>query len=339
MDSAGNTTHTLGLQLVACHLCGHQDSKIKFQLPARKDQVGLYGRDVWDIVQCNHCNLIYVNPQPDKEALAHYYQFDNVKDQEYLQRWFLDNEDLQRPTWLRYLRTMTRHSAPGKLLDVGCGAGSFLIEARKIGYDVYGQEVSPFFVAHCSNIKNLPVFEGELETLPFEPASFDYVTTFDVIEHHPNPQQLVETMHALLKEDGLLVIGTHDIGNIFARWYGKRWRYVQPVGHLTYFSRTTLCRLLENSGFKILHVGGIHTVDATDVAEYVRMLTQFVRVILVRLLIVGIYRPLTKWIPRLSRWRLKIGSAELTHEKLLTRAGTQIIMNDNMLILAVKRCA
>ncbi len=326
---------------IPCCICRVDDTTLRYLLPVRDDQRGLFALDEWPVVQCQRCRLLYANPRPSKAALDHFYTFQNAQDQAFVQRWFIENADLQRQTWRRYIRTLRRYnkSLTGKLLDVGCGAGTFLAEARSAGFDVVGQEIAPFFVDYCRNVNQLTVHQGELETLPLEPNSFDVVTSFDVIEHHHDPQLLVQTMKSLLKPDGLLVVGTHDIGNLFARLYGKRWRYLQPIGHLTYFSRRTLSRLLQQNGFRILHVGGIHTVDESDKKELWRYGTQFVRVILLRLFILGFYKPLTHYLPFLTRWRLKMKDGELTHEKLLTRAGSQIIMNDNLLMLAVKEAA
>jgi 2-polyprenyl-3-methyl-5-hydroxy-6-metoxy-1,4-benzoquinol methylase len=327
-------TATQGIEYVCCNLCGADDTAVRYRIPVRDDQQGNYGQDIWNIVQCQRCGLIYTNPRPDAAALAVYYTFTNEWDYKFIQDWFIENADLQRPTWQRYLRVMRRYVPAGKLLDVGCGAGTFLLQAQEEGFEVYGQEVSPFFAQYGRTEHHLPIYEGELQTLNLAANSLDIATAFDVIEHHPNPRQLLQQMHHLLKPGGLVVISTHDIGNFYARLYGDRWRYLNPVGHLVYFTRQTLQTMLHETGFQVLQTGGIHTIDAGRTAVTRNKITQFCRVILLRALIIGLYKPVASRIPRLSHWQIHYGRATLTHKKLLLRTSNQIVMDDDMVILA-----
>ncbi|MFQ5580520.1 MAG: class I SAM-dependent methyltransferase [Anaerolineae bacterium] len=328
------STTTTGLEYIRCNLCGSNDPALLFEVPVRPDQEGQFAQDVWNIVRCRNCQLVYVNPRPDTIALKEYYTFSNPVDMAFIQGWFIQNADLNRVTWQRYLRAIRRFCPSGSLLDVGCGAGSFLITAQEAGFQVLGQEISDYFVEFCRNKLALPVMAGELETLDLAPASFDCVTAFDVIEHHPDPQRLLHTMHWLLKPGGLAVISTHDIGNFFARFYGPRWRHIAPIGHLTYFTRSTLAEMLMNCGFQVVYQGGMHTIDGHRRAEVRNYLTQFLRVVLLRALVLGIYKPISARLPAMTRWQVRWQYGLLNHEKLLLRAGEQIVMNDDMVLLA-----
>ncbi len=326
---------THGVAYVSCNLCGADDARQRYDIAVRPDQRGVYGRDSWPIVQCRRCGLVYANPRPDAAALEAYYRFANPWDAQYVQDWFIANADLQRPTWQRFLAVIQRFGPPGRLLDVGCGAGSFLVEARAAGFDVLGQEVAPYFISYARQTHQLTVYDGEIETLPLAPHSLDYTTAFDVIEHHPDPAHLVRAMHHLLRPGGIIAISTHDIGNFFARLYGARWRYLNPVGHLTYFTRATLRALLEQNGFRVVYSGGIHTADGSRPAEWRNYLLQFGRVVVGRALILGLYKPITQRWPTLTHWQIATRSGMIHHAKLLLRAGRQIVMNDDMLVLAV----
>jgi ubiquinone/menaquinone biosynthesis C-methylase UbiE len=66
----------------------------------------------------------------------------------------------------------------GSYLDVGCGRGDMLAEAKALGFDpVHGTEVVPQL------IDGLRVVRAEAHALPFPDKSFDVVTMLDVIEH------------------------------------------------------------------------------------------------------------------------------------------------------------
>ena len=323
-----------GLEYVTCGLCGEDDTEKVFDVPVRSDQIGIYVRDSWPVVRCRRCGLVYVNPRIDAAARNAYYEFKNPVDFEFVHAWFVNNADLQRATWQRFLRVIQRYCLTGRLLDVGCGTGSFLIEAQNSGYTVLGQEVAPYFVKFCRAQHGLTVYEGDLGTLTLDPASFDCVTAFDVIEHHPNPRQMLRQIRRLLKPGGVIVISTHDIGNFFARLYGRRWRHMNPIGHLTFFTRPTLAKLLVACGFRVQQSGGLHTIDTRRSAEWRRRVLQFLRVILLRTLILALYKPVAEHLPLLRRWEFKWNGNRLTHDKLLVRAGKQIIIDDDMVFLA-----
>ena len=324
------------LETVVCNLCGAEDAELYLHAPVRPQHRGQYDRDVWDVVRCRRCGLIYVNPRLDAEALYAFYEFQNEGDRAFVEDWFIESADLQRPTWNRFLDVLAREQTDGRLLDVGCGAGSFLVEAERRGYDVVGTEISPYFVQYCRERHGLDVYEGLLEDLPLQRGSFDVVTAFDVIEHHLDPTQLLQQIHDLLRPGGVVVFSTHDIGNVFARLYGDRWRHMSPVGHLTYFTRPTLRAMLRKTGFRLRREGGLHTIDATGLKTARNWAVQFLRVILLRSLILGVYQPLTRLVPALRRWRINLGNAALDHQKLMVRVGTQVIMNDDMVMIAEK---
>jgi 2-polyprenyl-3-methyl-5-hydroxy-6-metoxy-1,4-benzoquinol methylase len=319
---------------VRCNLCGADDAKLLYRAPVKPQREGVYNRDLWDVVQCRRCGLIYVNPRIDDEARAFFYSFKTPGDKLAVQARFFDNPELQRPLWLRYLRILQRERAQGKLLDIGCGPGRFLVEARRQGYEVTGQEVAGLFIDYCRKQQGIPIHGDLLENLDLQPGSFDVVTAFDVIEHHPDPRKLLGQMRSLLRDGGLAMISTHDIGNFFARRYGVRWRYLHPIPHITYFTRDTLARMLVESDFRVIRKGGIHTMDATKWAEAQNLITAILKTLLLRSIILFVYRPLTSRLPALTRWRLKLGSVALDHQKLLAQTGDQIIMDDDMVILA-----
>ena len=134
---------------VRCNLCGADDAALLYQLHVQAHQIGKFERDVWDVVQCRRCALVYENPRPDIQTLEAFYTFDNVVDRAFVEQSFVNGADLQRATWQRFLRVIRDHVPVGRLLDVGCGAGSFLAEAGQSGYTVAGQDIAPYFVNLC----------------------------------------------------------------------------------------------------------------------------------------------------------------------------------------------
>ena len=209
-----------------------------------------------------------------------------------------------------------------------------MVEARRAGFSVTGQDVSPFFIDYSRKEQGLDILEGELEALKLPSGSYDAITAFDVIEHHPYPGQRLKEICRLLKPNGVLMLSTHDIGNLFARLYGKRWRHLYAIGHLTYFTRQTMERLLETNQYRVIQKGGMHTIDTSTAAEYRRWAVQFVKLILLRGLILATYKPATTLFPILKNWKLKWNGTTLNHAILMIRVGRQVIMEDDMVFVA-----
>jgi 2-polyprenyl-3-methyl-5-hydroxy-6-metoxy-1,4-benzoquinol methylase len=323
-----------GLEYIPCGLCGGTETEFLFSLQVLPQHKGRFNRDIWEIVRCQNCGLVYENPRPDEKALHNFYAFEISEDLNFVESWFINNADLNRGMWRRILKAIGRFSKPGQLLDIGCGAGTFLTEAKNLGYDVQGQEIAPFFIDYCRHKLGLKIFDDSLEKLCLPPASFDCVTAFDVIEHHPYPSQLVKEMRRLVKPGGIVVLGTHDFGNPFARHYGVKWRHMYAIGHLTYFTRQTLSWLVRRQALEVLQISGEHTIDGSPFKEALQYPAQFMRVILIRALILYLYKPVTDRIPLLSKWKISMNGGKLDHAKLIMRAGSQIIMNDNIILIA-----
>lgn len=70
----------------------------------------------------------------------------------------------------------------GKLLEIGSKSGHFLMECRKAGLDTVGTEVSE---SHIAKIKrafpDADMRQNDVDSLPFESESFDYVVSFQVL--------------------------------------------------------------------------------------------------------------------------------------------------------------
>lgn len=136
----------------------------------------------------------------------------------------------------------------GKLLDVGCGAGSFLILARASGWDVVGLDPDPEAVAQA-NKQGLKVFEGAIEYFDGKSELFDVITLNHVIEHVHDPVRVLESCHALLKPGGQLWLETPNIESIGHARYKKSWRGLEAPRHLAIFNQDSLRHIFQYAGF------------------------------------------------------------------------------------------
>jgi 2-polyprenyl-3-methyl-5-hydroxy-6-metoxy-1,4-benzoquinol methylase len=143
----------------------------------------------------------------------------------------------------------------GRLLDVGCGSGTFLERMRDFGWQVAGVEPDPKAreAARARLGPDLTLVES-LENEALHVDSFDAVTLSHVIEHVPDPVDTLRKCQRLLIPGGLLVCVTPNTASLGARSFGKGWLHWDPPRHLHLFDPATLERALSDAGLSIQQV-------------------------------------------------------------------------------------
>jgi SAM-dependent methyltransferase len=147
----------------------------------------------------------------------------------------------------------TPAAARDQLCDVGCGNGQFLALAGAAGWRSSGIEMNPP-AARRARERGYTVFEGvfeDLESLPW--GTFDAVTSWDSLEHTPDPVPFVERLARLLKVGGTLSLTTLNLPSL--AWYllGTKWSMVVE-DHFTYWNRRSLTGILSRHGFSVERV-------------------------------------------------------------------------------------
>lgn len=98
-----------------------------------------------------------------------------------------------------------------KLLEIGCGLGTDLLQFARGGAFVTGIDLTPRsidLVKHRFELYGLPVdaLVADAEHLPFPSDSFDVVYSFGVLHHTPNTQQAINEVNRVLKPGGAMII-------------------------------------------------------------------------------------------------------------------------------------
>ncbi len=160
-------------------------------------------------------------------------------------------------------RVMFLNFGSGKrLLDVGCGDGSFLQFMKRLGWEVAGVDSDPAAV-RLAQSQNLRVVRGTLEETPFPGESFDAITLSHLIEHVDDPRSLLAECRRLLKKDGVLVILTPNTESFGHKFFGDKWRGLEPPRHLILFNERTLVESLERENLLVLNARTISRLAVT----------------------------------------------------------------------------
>lgn len=211
----------------------------------------LFSISDYRVVRCDDCGLVFLNPQPSNDELARIYGADYFLGSDTETRRQAVSE-IKQATARLYLSEVRRYRGfkSGRLLEVGCGDGDFLVSAEAEGWAVTGVEYSG---AACEKarqrLKDGKVFCGELATAGLEPEQFDLCVISDVLEHVRSPLDFLKHLHRVLKPGGTLFIATPSMDSWSARLMRQKWMEFKTE-HLTYFDRHTLQTALFKSGFQ-----------------------------------------------------------------------------------------
>lgn len=235
-----------------CALCGARARRTRFREGATA------------VVECEDCRLVYVTPRRSARALLMqvydegYWRSQAPRERGYAD--YLGDEERWLATWRRRFDTLAEHlPAPGRALDVGAAAGFASRVLAERGWQVRAIEPSDAARERLAAALGDGTLVGRtLEDAQVEPASFELVTLFDVIEHLPDPLAALARARALLAPGGRLVLETQNVASRAARLLGRRWHHYKHAEHLVHFSPATLGRALAKSGLALeaLHVRG-----------------------------------------------------------------------------------
>ena len=137
----------------------------------------------------------------------------------------------------------------GRLLDFGCGDGSFVERAKEIGWEIVATELDPVCVDN-GIARGLNIKLGGTDVLGRLDESFDVVTCSHVIEHVPEPAGVICEFFRVLRPGGMLYLDTPNIDAYGHTVYGRHWRGLEVPRHLTLFNWRSLEQLTQSAGFR-----------------------------------------------------------------------------------------
>jgi 2-polyprenyl-3-methyl-5-hydroxy-6-metoxy-1,4-benzoquinol methylase len=159
------------------------------------------------------------------------------------------SKEFQEYAYKNYFNVMQSYKTEGRILDIGCGIGSFVFAASRRGWDAFGNDIGPSIT--IAQGYGLQVFRGSLEAQEFQDNYFDVITMLDVIEHVVDLDRLMLLIKKKLRSGGLLIIKTPNLHCVNSLFLGKNWSAVQPFDHLYLFTKKTLSSLLSSYQFQI----------------------------------------------------------------------------------------
>jgi SAM-dependent methyltransferase len=235
---------------IKCCNCGSVDHDILTVIRGNRD-VDIIASEHY-IVVCMDCGLVFINPQHDDEDYAEYYKCFNRNSQvNYSRQEVLDKHRYRRihaEFLASVLATRVIPENP-RLLDVGCGLGSFMHFCMELGFQAEGLEQSITDVDFVREEMGFLVREGWLFDNNLPKDTYDVLTCTAVIEHFTDPLQALLCMNRLLKPGGFLFVNTQDLRGMVLRNGLESWfKFV----HTFYYTGITLNSLIGQAGFNVI---------------------------------------------------------------------------------------
>jgi len=138
-----------------------------------------------------------------------------------------------------------------RILEIGCGIGSIVVELTKQGYDITGSDISHEAIAYgLKKYGDIKLEVQAAETLQYENETFDIVLSFDLFEHIARVDRHLSEVFRVLRPGGFYMFQTpNKYSNIIFETLQSRtlqWRHYHPSLH----SPGQLRRRLARHGFE-----------------------------------------------------------------------------------------
>jgi len=263
-----------------CYLCGKPG---ELSYGGVSDKV-YSAAGVWDVRRCADCGLMWVDPQPIPEdvgmlypdyhthfpslsanqlyaalrrsvrqgILCHAFGYNSARTNWFEQ--FVGTLCSIFPPFRNFVgwKILWLNAQQGRsLLDIGCGAGDFMVLMKSLGWDVTGVEPDTAAVRVARDIHRLKVISGTVEQAALPSEYCDAITLNHVIEHLPDPVKTLRECRRLIRPGGRLAILTPNISGLGHRWFGEHWRGLEVPRHLFLFSPQSLEECVRRAGFKV----------------------------------------------------------------------------------------
>ena len=207
-------------------------------------------KEVFSLFYNRAYDLLLTDPVPAKENLNNYYLSENYISHTDGKRNFFERiyQGIKRIALRRKVDLLFKqNNTVGTLLDIGCGTGDFLVEAKKSGWATTGYEPNE----HASILAKAKGITLVKKLSELEAHTFDVITLWHVLEHIPNLEEQIVELNRLLKPGGKLIVAVPNYKSYDAVYYKEYWAAFDVPRHLWHFSQSSIPRIFSLFDFTV----------------------------------------------------------------------------------------
>jgi ubiquinone/menaquinone biosynthesis C-methylase UbiE len=242
-----------------CNFCGGSDRTLI--TTGKEHEYDNTTSDVFNVVRCTGCGLVYLNPRPDVSELStiyppNYYSYNQTK----LCEEARTNSTLNRLRKQGFMAKIEKSLSlcpkrePVTVLDIGCGDGLFLnlfTESQGKHVETHGLDFNKE-AAEEAGRHGHKTYAGRFEDVDLPSNYFDLVIASHVIEHVEDPKGFTEKVFRILRPGGIFWFETPNIGSLDAKIFrSKHWGAYHFPRHWFYFDPESIKHLAKLTGYEV----------------------------------------------------------------------------------------
>lgn len=212
-----------------------------------KTYVSSFSKKEYKLYHCSFCELEWWEPL---ESFSNFYEEEGCESYTLFHMGLKKEIEENHKMFFKLIPIKS-----GKILDVGCGDGIFLEEAKKRGYEVWGIDFDQKSIRVCQEkrgLENTFVMTPQefLRVAQEKELKFDVITFFEVLEHQDKPREFLECIKKMIKPGGYLAGSVPNRELI--KGVKKSLNYSQynfPVHHFLWFNKKALFSTLNFFNF------------------------------------------------------------------------------------------
>ncbi len=236
-----------------CPVCGSPHSTLKLKA---KDYT--VSNEMFHIVTCDSCQLIYTNPRPAANEAGPYYRASA----------YISHSDTNEGIVNKLYHAVRKFTLQSKtnwiesekkgakeLLDIGCGNGHFLAAAKDKGWNITGLELDQETAARAAKLTGLPIAPSLKEIEPEK--QFQVITLWHVLEHVYEIDAYFEFFKNRLAPNGKLLLALPNAASFDANYFKEHWAAYDVPRHIYHFTPATISALAAKYGFTLKRSRGL----------------------------------------------------------------------------------
>jgi 2-polyprenyl-3-methyl-5-hydroxy-6-metoxy-1,4-benzoquinol methylase len=234
--------------LSSCPIC--ESSRLENFLNVKDN---FLSKENFSISSCLNCGLKFTNPRPKDDNLSEYYQSEKYYSHSKKKNGFIPwlYQIIKRKNISTKYQQIVPKGQTGRILDIGCGTGDFLLYCKEKSWIISGVEPDKGARKIAETLLEQEIYSAN-ETDQWADSTFDIITMWHVLEHVSDLNQQFIELQRLIKEDGKLILALPNFKSYDALYYKENWAAWDVPRHLYHFNKQVISQIASNYGFKLL---------------------------------------------------------------------------------------
>lgn len=227
---------------IACPICHSEESSKYYDVNSEGQ--------LYSVETCHNCSHHYTrfNFEIDPELLYNDEVYQVVDNRDSVYSKIMDRE------YGNVLEQIGKLYPKGsRLLDFGSGKGVFLNLAQKAGFRCTGVETAEARADFAEKKYGLEIIRTMYTSGPVSNEAYDVITLFHVLEHLPEPKELLRNLiKDNLKQNGMLIMEVPNLSSLQSGIAKDKWMHLDIPRHLSHFSKIRLEEFCNELDLKIV---------------------------------------------------------------------------------------